>query len=297
MSELSLIEAIKKFQQPLPPGCIGIGDDAALISSTKDESWLVATDMLLDGRHFDSNLHSLHSIGRKVLAVNLSDIAAMGGWPRYALVSLAIPECFGRQRVLQLWSGLQSLADEFNVIVIGGDTNAWQANLVVNVCVIGTPHTDACILRRGAQRGDGIYVTGELGGSLESQHHLTFQPRLREAQQLIDRVRPSAMMDISDGLATDLSHICKASSVGADLIAEAIPVSTRVDPHLDPQTRLCHALTDGEDFELLFTLAPHFETELKSLTFPCYRIGTISKELGIRLDGEVLNLQGFEHRF
>jgi thiamine-monophosphate kinase len=297
MAELDFIEAIKQRQRTMPNGTVGIGDDAAIIEQGHTKGWSVATDMLLEGRHFDSHVHHPADIGRKALAVNLSDIAAMGSIPRYALVSLAIPVGYGQDRVNLLWSGLQTLADSFGVVVIGGDTNSWQDGLAINVTVIGEPHPQGYILRSGARSGDELFVTGALGGSMVADHHLKFTPRVNEAQQLLAQVLPSAMIDLSDGLATELRHICKSSRVGANIRAQSIPISNRLSSKLSHEIRLRHALTDGEDFELLFSVRSDDASRVQTLPFTCYHIGTITSGSALTIDGIPLAGHGFEHSF
>jgi thiamine-monophosphate kinase len=295
MSELDFISHIKNAGTSLEAGLVGIGDDAAVIPANL-RGFAVTTDMIIEGRHFDLSIHSLEQIGRKAMAVNLSDLAAMGASPRYALVSLAIPERLGADRVKNLWAGIQKMADEFNVIIIGGDTNSWSQGLVINICLLGEPPEGGCVLRGGARPGDGIFVTGPLGGTYESGHHLMFEPKVRLASQILRTARPTSMIDLSDGLATDLGHLCAASGVGANLTRQAIPVSPRVDLNLPAERRLGRALTDGEDFELLLTLSPESIPRVEAST-PIIKIGTVSSEPGIRVDGVHLVMKGFEHRF
>jgi thiamine-monophosphate kinase len=298
MSEQSFIRHIKSLQENnrRHPGLKqGIGDDSAVISTDQVSEWAIATDMILDGTHFDSKKHSPELIGRKALAVNLSDMAAMGARADYALVSLGLPRNLPPNYVEKLWQGLQNLADEFGVAIIGGDTNSWSSALVLNVCIMGQAQKTGCVMRSGARIGDEIYVTGQLGGSLDSNHHLTFTPRVKEAEILLTMLTPTAMTDISDGLATDLNHICDSSGVGAELVKSSIPISSRVNETLTAGARLNHAMFDGEDFELLFTAAAGSKGILDRLPFECIQIGTITSKLGCRLDGIALPAKGFEH--
>src|SRR5688572_23043231 len=226
---------------------IGIGDDTALLKTSGNV--LVTTDMLMDGVDFIVGQTPPELIGRKCLAVNLSDIAAMAGRPAGAVVSLALPKKGGRQLAEQMYAGLLPLAKEFSCPVIGGDTNSWDGPLVVSITVLGEPTSRGPVTRTGAKPGDWLFVTGQLGGSLASQRHCTFTPRIAEAQRLHSLVDLHAMLDLSDGLASDLFHIAEASNVGIELNSAAIPIHPDVEPALSPAERLQHALSDGEDFE------------------------------------------------
>ncbi len=282
MSEFDFIDSIRRRVTDRPPVLTGIGDDAAVLAASS-RPLLVTTDMLMEGTDFifeslvrrgspDPAILSSESsfgagfptlfpsatpelAGRKSLAVNLSDIAAMGGVPTVAFVSVALPKDRGEPFAQAFFDGLLSLADEFGVIIAGGDTNTWNGPLVANLTVQGHPAGTKAVLRSGAKPGDAIFVTGELGGSLAG-HHLTFTPRVAEAKQLTQRVDLHAMIDISDGLAADLHHILDASGVGAVLESEHIPISAAAQSINDGRSPLEHALSDGEDFELLFTVSP-----------------------------------------
>lgn len=299
--EFSLIDWIRQQTLASPAVPVGIGDDAALLTITPGEELLVTTDMLMDGRHFRVSETAPDQIGRKAMAVNLSDIAAMAGRPLAAFVSWALPRSGGRTLAEGLFHGLHQMAREYGVSIAGGDTNSWDGPLVINVTLIGETVQGRRVLRSAAQPGDQIYVTGPLGGSL-SHRHLTFTPRLHAARELVQRVDLHAMLDLSDGVASDLRHILRASDVGATLIAEQIPVHSDVSPHLAAPMRIQHALTDGEDFELLFT-APAISTEvltqLREQGVDCYSIGTIRSAPGctLRLGGQEgpLPVGGWEH--
>jgi thiamine-monophosphate kinase len=226
---------------------LGIGDDAAVIKVKNRSPALVTTDMLMDGVHFDLVKDDPRLVGRKALAVNLSDIAAMAGRPTVAVVSVSLPRKGGRRIAVELFKGIQKLATEFGVSIAGGDTNSWNGPLVIAVTLLGEPTQKRPVLRSGAKPGDVIFVTGELGGTRLSKH-LTFKPRIEEAQWLHKHFRVSAMIDISDGLVSDLGHILEESRCGAALRRKAIPVSKKKG------VTLANALTDGEDFELCFTV-------------------------------------------
>jgi thiamine-monophosphate kinase len=252
--EFELIEWIRSIVGESPRIPVGIGDDAAAIHFPRDAKCLFATDMLMEGVHFRCPPATPRQIGRKALAVNLSDMAAMAGRPLAAFVSIALPKAVGRAWAEELHRGIHQLAMEFGVTLAGGDTNSWNGPFVISVGVIGESTERGPVLRRGAQPGDWIMTTGAFGGSLSGKH-LSFQPRIMEALQLHEAVSLHAMIDVSDGLASDLHHILAESGVGAVLHEKTIPISTAAHDINDGQPALWHALGDGEDFELLFTVS------------------------------------------
>lgn len=247
-------EIIEKLRARTPcqlPFGIGIGDDCAVLDLLQARS-LVTCDMLMEGVHFNRTLATDPQIGRKALAVSLSDIAAMAGSPVAAFVSLALPERNAVAVADGIMDGILSLAADFGTVVAGGDTNIWAGPLVINVTVIGREHRLGSVLRKGARPGDCVLVTGVLGGSI-SGHHLDFKPRVHEAVLLADRYGLSSMTDLSDGLASDLQDIADESGVGFLLDRDQIPVSAGARQTSDP---IKAALCDGEDFELCFTAPP-----------------------------------------
>lgn len=257
-SEFRLIESFRSTTGCSPDVLTGIGDDTAVVSAS-DGLILLAADMLLEGVHFDLTTATPFQIGRKTLAVNLSDVAAMSGRPKYALVSLALPRRLGEHRndnfAEQLFKGLRSLAEEFETVIVGGDTNSWDGPLVINVAITGEVPAGNAITRSGAKVGDWVFVTGNLGGSIAGGH-LDFTPRVSEALILRETCQLNAMIDISDGLVADLYHIIEESKVGACLNQSSIPISEAAASVADDRSPLEHALGDGEDFELLFTVSP-----------------------------------------
>ncbi|QDT42673.1 Thiamine-monophosphate kinase [Gimesia alba] len=253
--EFDLIQWIREQCPNSKANLIGIGDDTAILQPPLNSEMLFATDMLMEGTHFTFPPATPERAGRKALAVNLSDIAAMAGQPHSALISLALPKSKGPEFAKAVMQGIINLAKEFQIQLIGGDTNSWDGPLVINVAIIGTAPQSKSVKRPGAMPGDWIFVTGELGGSLPD-HHLSFTPRIHEASTLNQTVSLHSMIDISDGLASDLNHILRESNVGAILDATTIPISNRISADEPKQTRLQHALSDGEDFELLFTVSP-----------------------------------------
>ncbi|MFC1704585.1 thiamine-phosphate kinase [Candidatus Omnitrophota bacterium] len=249
----------------------GIGDDAAVLSFTKDKYLLLTTDMLIEEIHFKKHA-APRRIGHKALACNISDIAAMGGVPRYAVVSVGLPGRMNMRFAKEICRGMSDISKKYNINIVGGDTNRAQS-IVINVALLGFVEKKNLIVRSGAKEGDIIFVTGVLGGSLSSQRHLTFSPRIKEARYLVNHFHLNAMIDISDGLALDLHRIAESSKVGAKLFASAIPKKKNVS--------LTQALYDGEDFELLFTLSPREAQKLdrkKRLTTPLHMIGIIAKK-------------------
>lgn len=303
--ELELIEWIRGHAPAAPHVPLGIGDDAALVRNAGGPDTLVTTDLLMDGVHFELASTDPRLIGRKALAVNLSDAAAMAGVPRAAFVSFALPKSGGRALGERLTDGIQQLAGEFDVVLAGGDTNTWNGPLVINITLLAEPAGDGPVLRSGALPGDRILVTGALGGSL-SGRHLTFTPRVSEALKLREAVRLHALIDLSDGLATDLRHVLRASGAGAIIGAAAIPVHPDVDHDLPQDQRVDHALRDGEDFELLFTVdaddarrlraTPPFDTPLSEIG----EVTTVAGELLLRREdgrSELIRQAGWEHGF
>ena len=283
---------------------IGIGDDAAAVRIPSADDCLVAVDMLMEGTHFTIPAASADQIGRKALAVNLSDIAAMAGRPQFALVSVALNRRHGSDFAQNLFAGLKQLADEFDVALIGGDTNIWDGPLVISVTVMGETTGSGPITRSGAKEGDWIFTTGRFGGSLVGKQ-FTFQPRVHEALELHQAVALHAMIDVSDGLAADLLHILDESKVGAVLNANAVPISAAAQAADDGRSPLAHALADGEDFELLFTVAANEGQRLidnSPIKVELAKIGEIA-EAGTRVlidqAGQRLPLTrtGWEHSF
>lgn len=229
---------------------LGIGDDAALIQD--NQVWAVSTDALAEGRHFLSS-DAPELIGRKVAAVNLSDMAAMGCQPRFFLLNLHLsPDWANTEKVQAFMRGLLDLLRQYNTVLIGGDTvTSCGGGLQVSGTILGTPFHHRAILRSGAQCGDLIAVTGALGASFPHRH-LSFTPRVDWSRLLCQSSQIHALMDLSDGLSQDLGHICDASGVGAELDLWKIPIHEDAMNRAEPLTA---ALSDGEDFELLFTLA------------------------------------------
>lgn len=269
--EFALIDVIGS-QCPAGPSVVyGIGDDTAVVKAARTGYDLLTTDMLVESVHFTKAMPP-RAIGYKALACSISDIAAMGGEPRHALISLGVSPRQSVEFVKEIYRGMGRLAKTFGVSIVGGDTVKSKA-MVINVALCGHIKKKHLVTRAGARPGDVICVTGPLGNSLKSGHHCRFIPRLREAAWLVRYFKPSAMIDISDGLAADLRHILKASNgLGAELVAAQLPLRRGARPDA--------ALFDGEDFELCLTLGPRRFRRwrgLKDKPFPLYPVGVITE--------------------
>jgi thiamine-monophosphate kinase len=246
---------------------VGPGDDAAVLAWRTMGDCVVTTDMLMDGVDFRLGVDEPERIGRKSLAVNLSDLAAMGSKPVGAVVSLALPRAGGLGLAKRLYAGLLPLAAEFECSIVGGDTNAYEGPLVISVTAFGRVGgqlgPSSPLLRNRAQPGDTIVVTGEFGGSILGKQ-FDFTPRVREALELAKQYGVRAAMDVSDGLSLDLSRMCAESHCGAVVRLDDVPIAAAAHQLAEqvPQsgTALEHALSDGEDFELILAL-PRLEAE------------------------------------
>ncbi len=293
MAELEFIAWIRAQTEHAAGVAVGPGDDCAVLESAP-HPWLITTDMLMEGIDFVVAEAGIRRVGRKAMSVNLSDIAAMGGRARFAVVSVSLPHPWSKVQAEELYLGMRERADAFGVSIVGGDTNAWDGPLVISVTALGEPGPHGPILRRGAQPGDWLFVTGPLGGSLAG-HHLDFVPRLAEVATLQAHVKPKAMIDLSDGLAKDLRHLCAESGVGAVVCAERLPPR-------DIGVSLEAMLGDGEDFELLLAVSPEDGARLmQTPPIPLWHIGTclggrelLLEEQGVR---RALPAGGFVHRF
>jgi len=258
MNEFELISRLTRSLPANKSVVVGAGDDCAVLDfGLPDKLLLLKTDAVVQGIHFAPETPP-EKIGHKALARCLSDIAAMAGTPSAAVVTIALPREFDPKFVETIYDGMNALARRHELAIVGGETTTNPERILISVAIVGTVQRGKAVLRSGAEVGDAIFVTGELGGSLAGRH-LEFEPRLVEAQWLVQHFPLHAMIDLSDGLAGDLRHVLKASRVGAELLATSIPVSREArraakaeSPARPP---LLAALTDGEDFELLFTVA------------------------------------------
>ena len=295
IGEFGFIRRLARRLPKNPRVLRAIGEDAAVLPYTSKEYLLFTADMLVEGVHFDLKQATPFQIGWKALAVNLSDIASMAGTPQWAVVSLGLPNV-SVKFCDELYRGMAQLARKFKTSLVGGDTNRSKV-LVISVALLGTvPKLHVCF-RSGARVGDWIFVTGRLGGSQKGKH-LSFIPRVREAQRLVQSFKIHSMMDISDGLASDLNRLCEESRVGARVEAERIPLSPGVKS-------FCQGVSEGEDFELLFTTDPREGRRLlkegrHKIGLPVSRVGQIlQKRRGMILlaEGEEIQLKGGYHHF
>jgi thiamine-monophosphate kinase len=308
MNEFELIARLTKSLPTNKNVLVGAGDDCAVLDlGVPEKLILFKTDAVVEGIHFTKETPP-EKIGRKALARCLSDIAAMAGTPVAALVTIALPKIFDTEFVGKIYDGLNALAEKTGVAIVGGETTTNPERILISIALIGTVPRGKQILRSGAKVGDAIFVTGELGGSLAGRH-LDFEPRLAEARWLAQHFSIHALMDLSDGLAGDLRHILKASKVGAEILKSALPISRaaklQAKENSAAKPAVVAALTDGEDFELLFTvtskdavkLLDAWKKKIASVKLSC--IGRIVAGEGIFLrDGRGLqkfNANGYVH--
>ena len=306
IGEFELIRAIRDRAGTHPKVQLGIGDDAAILSPPGPSGrFVVATDMLLDGRHFHLLECGAEAAGFKSLAVNLSDIAAMAARPVAAFVAVGLPRGAAPRVARGLIDGMAPLLERFGCALAGGDTNAWDGPLVVCVTVVGEGRAPGPVTRGGAKAGDAILVTGPLGGSLLGRH-LRPDPRIEEALALLGAASIHALIDLSDGLGSDLGHIlAESGGLGATLVADAIPIhpDARTLAERDGRSPLDHALGDGEDFELCLAVTDNDAERLLADPPPgvaLRRIGRIEAAPGLRIehpDGTVATVEGlgFDH--
>ncbi len=279
LGEIHLVERLRALARQRDDILhIGIGDDCAVIRRPEGWVWLLTTDCLIEDIHFRLRYTSLEDLGAKAVAVNVSDVAAMGGRPRFALLTLGLSEATAVEDADALYRGVRRSCDHYGVSLVGGDTTR-APRMLLSIVLIGEQEEDSVVSRSGARPGDEIYVTGTLGDAVmgfalleEGQtpetaspdvqwllhRHLAPQPRLRAGRRIAEAGLATAMIDISDGLATDLKRLCTASAVGAHIHLQRLPRSSplkAVAPErgLDP---LEVALTGGEDYELLFAVPP-----------------------------------------
>ncbi len=292
MNEFELIARLTSSLPGNPSVVLGPGDDCAVLDvGIPGRHLLFKTDAVVEGVHFAPEAPP-EKVGHKALARCLSDIAAMGGVPSSAVITLGLRRDDEPAWAEQVYAGLSALARRYEVAIVGGETTSSPERRFLSVALLGQVEQGRAVLRSGATVGDAIFVTGELGGSLAGRH-LEFEPRLREAQWLTRHFAIHAMIDLSDGLAGDLRHVLHASGVGAELLASAVPTSRAArlaarESH-GTRTALSAALTDGEDFELLFAVAANDSVNLLDAwkqEFPQVRLGCIGKivsEPGVHL--------------
>jgi thiamine-monophosphate kinase len=330
LKEIGEFGLIKK----LSDGCLvredhvikGIGDDAGVFIHPAGEVVLVTTDMLVERVHFLRNATSGFNLGYKSLAVNLSDIAAMGASAREAFISIAIPEDFSIKFIEDIYEGMKQLAASFQVNLLGGDTTGSKKDLIINVVVVGSAPKEDILYRCGAKKGDVIFCTGYLGDSRAGFYlivneieddpeafkalknaHLIPRPCLMEGKFLARCGGVHAAIDISDGLSSDIGHILEQSRVGAKICADKIPVSENLKTfcqifNFDP---VRYAVAGGEDYTLLFTAAPDQANKIvekyrETFNNPLFEIGEITDSNQLELefpDGkkELITATGWDH--
>lgn len=284
IGESGLISRLTRGMK-MPPSVVkGPGDDCAVVAFDKKHYQLLTCDMLVQGVDFTAGTDP-YLVGRKALAVSVSDIAACAGQPVYCLVSMGMRADTPVAYVDRLWKGMRSLARRFKITIVGGDLSRADS-LVIDVSMTGIVGKDTLVLRGGAGIGDIIFVSGALGGARRGRQ-FTFMPRIKEARYLADNFRITAMMDISDGLAQDLGHIARESKTGAVIYEELVPLRRQAQG-------ISGALYDGEDFELLFTMPRKEAHRLLSLHHKLFKaIGEIVPESdGLR----IVDTRGRERR-
>jgi thiamine-monophosphate kinase len=315
LREKALIARIRRQAASRGSIVAGIGDDAAVLRIRAGHEALVTTDFTLEGVHFRRDWHPAESVGHRCLTRGLSDIAAMGGEPVAAFLSLALPRDLPQKWVDGFLRGLLDLAGKSGVSLAGGDIAESPGGILADIILLGSVPRGKAILRSGARPGDQIHVSGQLGASAATisqmmkhpkrrlkladfPQHFFPQPRLALGRRLREKGLASAMIDISDGLSTDLHHICEESGVGADLQAEAIPLATVGKPAR--KVDLHFALHGGEDYELLFTVPRGKHVPGRIAGVPVTRVGRITRDRKVLLRnkegmGYELSPQGWEH--
>lgn len=304
--EHSFLAYLRGRCRSLPQVAVGIGDDAAVLDPVEGQQ-VACTDQIIDGVDFisaqlPSSGHSLADVGYKSMAINLSDIAAMGATPIAALVTLALPRSGATKTAGDVYEGILQAAAQFGVSIAGGDLSTYDGPLSISVTLLGSVPSGGAWLRSGAREGDAILVSGAVGGSITGRH-LRPQPRIELARRLRDLVDVTAAIDISDGLSLDLDRLCAASGVGAELKIERIPIHADAAALSESSGRepWQHAWSDGEDFELIVTMSQaDAETAIAdSGSTPLTQIGTIVGRTGLWNDvgGKLQRLspQGYIH--
>ncbi len=296
ISEYGEFSLIERLHHILPKTerkdlLVDIGDDCAVIRIDPNRALLLTCDIQVQDRHFQLENTGVYQLGRRAMAVNLSDIAAMGGIPLYALVSLGLPPELQVDDYETLFKGMRDELKEFQAFIVGGNLAQTEKKLVIDITLVGEVHPFHFVERGGAQIGDQIYVTGEVGASAAGFHilqkygsdyperfrslvekHRQPQPRISVGQKLAQKKLASAMIDISDGVASDLYHICQMSQVGAEIMFDQLPLPEQ----LEEVSKFCHvpehdlSLHSGEDYELLFTVKSEVsEEKLKAIAEEC----------------------------
>ncbi len=285
--EFKLIGNISKIIEKNSKSVIkGIGDDCAVIDTGGKKYLLAATDAIVESVHFDLKYYSFFDVGWKALAVNLSDIASMGGTPKYALVSLGLTKKTKPKDVSGIYKGMKKLAKQYSVDIIGGDTVLSPVKLSVSVTAIGEVEKKKVLYRKGAKSGDLIMVTGNFGRAAVTP--FLIKPRVSEGLIISSWGKASAMMDSSDGLAFTIGEICRQSNVGADIVRSLIPKAAKAS--------LKDALYAGEDFELVFTCPPQFADIIAyKVRSACGTRVSIIGKIVPRSKGINIDTKGFNH--
>ena len=306
--ESELITWLRGRLPPHPLLRLGPGDDAAVLCMAGTDECVVTVDLLTDHVDFELTEVDPRRVGRKVLAANLSDLAAMASRPLAAVIGLVLPRAGGMELAVALYEGLLPLAEAYQVAIAGGDTNSWDGPLVAGVTLLGQVTGPGPLRRDGARPGDRIVVTGSLGGSILGRQ-FDFEPRVHEAIRLNERYALHAGIDVSDGLSIDLAHVAEESGCGAVLRIDDVPVSDDArrlaDRLADGSTPLDHALGDGEDFELILAVPPHEARRMlaeQPLGVPLTEIGQFVAEPGLwQSDAQGrrsrLDPKGWQHEF
>ena len=297
IGEFGLIDLIKKkILSKDKQVLVNIGDDAAVIKSSPNRLLIFTTDTMVERIHFDLTYFTPEEIGWKAMVANLSDIAAMGGLPKYALVTVGLPKFMRAEDVLSIYKGASKIAKRYNCKIIGGDTTLAPKDIFISIALLGEVEKELLVTRSGAKKGDLICVTGNLGeaqAGLEflKKHgrqklsfvrkHLQPQPRIKEARILVKKLNVNSMIDISDGLSSELFHLTEESQLGAIIYEQNIPVSSkclRLATLLNKKP-MSWALSSGEEYELLFTV------DRKDLS----KIEKIKKKVNISFIGEMVD--------
>lgn len=292
IGEFGLIERIRKTLELDSTVIRGSGDDCAVLKFSKDKYMLATCDMIVEGVDFTSK-DNPYLVGRKALAISISDIAACGGLPRYALVALGLPKNSSIKLADKLCKGLIDLARRYKINIVGGDISR-SDKITIDVSLIGFVEKSKLVLRSGAKKRDIIFVTGSLGGSIKGKH-LKFEPRLEEAKLLVNKFKVHAMIDISDGLIQDLNHLLEESNSGAAVYEQLIPIDKNA-------IGLNDALFSGEDFELLFTVPLCEAKKILNKGLDMFKpVGEIvDRKYGLRLINKsgrekAVRLKGYQH--
>jgi thiamine-monophosphate kinase len=283
IGEFGLIDLIKrKTLSPNKSVVVNIGDDAAVIKASKDKLLIFTTDTLMEKVHFDLRYFTFEQVGWRAMVANLSDIAAMGGLPKFALVTIGLPKFISVENVISIYDGLTAIAKRYNCKVVGGDTFFSPKGIFISIALLGEVEKNFVVKRSGAKKGDLICVTGDLGevqAGLEFlkknprtrsslvRKHLNPFPRIDEARALVKNVKVTSMIDISDGLSSELFHLTEENNLGAIIYEEKIPISSGCKKAgiILKKSPLLWALSSGEEYEILFTIGKKELPHLKKI--------------------------------